>query len=889
MRDFKQKVITAAAEGALVLTVNKRLFRHLRDCFDQQMLARGESVWSTPHIVSFEGWLNQCLSDLGEGWRLLNQQQQQCLWEEQIENTSRGTTLELLQLSKTAEKTLQAHRLLNEYNLSLDGQKLTEDQQAFHSWQQRYQEQCQRHEWLDQGDLPKQICAALENGQIDVPQQVLLVGFDQLSPDLLLLMKTIRAAGGCCDELSLQSEPAGRIISYAARDSHHEIESAARWVRRLLDQGAESIGVVVPDLQVSRRQIERVFREQIDPAATTALDDDEAIFSLSLGGSLTEQGVVYAALECLGVGRQLTLDLISFLLRTPYLAGANKEADSRARFDQKLRSFRQQKFKITGLQSLLEGKPDLDGFLQLLKKVQASQQTNNKVLPGVWAARFADELQGLGWPGDRSLASSEYQAIKVWQEKALSALVALDPLLPPINRQRALSLLRRISKDIEFQLESPTGSVQVLGLLESSGLDFQHLWVMGMGETVLPARPQPNPFIPLDLQRLHDMPHASAARELQFAEQVIARLKSASDDLVFSFPQRDGACDLRPSPLIPTYEPENLPQLAEFQDLSFLLQSRNDTLECLADWRGPRLTKKQVEGGTRLLKDQAHCPFRAFFHHRLHAQRFAESVLGISPMARGDLVHLVLEKIWKQLQNQVNLLALEEQKRSELVQLQVMAVLNSYFENKSRPAEQLLQLEAERVAILVQEWLENVEMKRDFFQVLETEQQHVEKIGALQIRLQVDRIDQLENGQRIVIDYKTGADLHAEEFLSQPLVEPQLPIYAVADPDFEPDGVAFAQLRRGDCRLLGVVKEKGLLGRVRELSSYSQAEALGISTWSELLVFWREQLHLLAEGFVSGEAVVKPYDLVKSCQFCDLSGICRVQERSAEFGASDDC
>lgn len=889
MTDFKQKIIAAAAAGALVLTVNKRLFRHLRDCFDQQMLAQGERVWTTPQIVSFEGWLNQCLHDLGESWRLLNQQQQQCLWEDLIEKSSRGTTLELLQLSKTAEKALQAHRLLNEYELSLDGQQLTEDQRIFYSWQRRYLEQCQQHEWLDQSGLPKRICAALETGQIAVPQQVLLVGFDQLSPDLLRLMKTIRAAGGCCDEVSLQSESTGRVITYAARDSQHETASAARWVRYLLDQGAESIGVVVPDLQARRRQIERVFREQIDPVATAALHDDEAIFSLSLGGSLADQGVIHAALACLGTGWQLTLDLVSFLLRTPYLAGASREADDRARFDRKLRSFRQQTFKLAGLRALLEGKPELADFLQLIKNVQLHQQVNSKFLPGVWAARFADELHRLGWPGDRSLASSEYQAIKVWQEKALSALVALDSLLPPINRQRAFNLLRRISKDIEFQLEGPTGPVQVLGLLESSGLDFQHLWVMGMGETVLPARPQPNPFIPLTMQQFHDMPHASSARELQFAEQVIARLKSASEDIVFSFACRDGASDLRPSSLIPPCDPEVVPPFAEFQDLAFLLQQRNDKLESLADERGPRLTKGQAEGGTRLLKDQAHCPFRAFFHHRLHAQKFDEPAPGISPVVRGDLVHLVLKRVWQQLQDQSNLLRLAEQERNELIHLQVSAVIDSYFVNRTAPAEQLLLLEAERIALLVQEWLETVEMQRDFFRVLETEQQHVEKIGELQIRLQVDRVDQLEHGERIVIDYKTGAGLHAEEFLSRPLVEPQLPVYAVADSSSEPDGVVFAQLRRGDCRMLGVVKNKGLIGRVRELSAYSQAEELGISTWSELLVFWRQQLHQLADDFVAGEAAVQPYDLVTSCQYCDLSGICRIQERNPAAGVHDDC
>lgn len=886
---YQQKVISAAASGALVLTANKRLFRHLRDCFDQQMLAKGKSVWSTPQIISYEGWLNRCLHDLGEGWRLLNPQQQQCLWEQQIENSSRGTTLELLQLSKTAEKALQAHRLLSEYDLTLDGQQLTEDQQIFRRWQHHYQEQCQQSEWLDQGDLPKRICAALAKGQLELPQQVLLVGFDQLSPGLLLLMETVRAAGGHCDELSLQSEQTGRIACYAARDSRHEIESAARWVRHWLDHGVESIGVVVPDLHLRRRQIERIFRDQIDPAATASLHDDEAIFSLSLGGPLAEQGVVCAALEFLRTGRQLTLDQVSFLLRTSYLDGAAKEADSRALFDQKLRSFRQQKFNLSRLKSLLEERPELSGFLQILTNMQTSLQVNDQVLPGIWAARFADELHSLGWPGDRSLASSEYQAIKVWQEKVLSALVALDPLLPPLSRQRALNLLRRISQDIEFQLEAPTGPVQVVGLLESSGLNFQHLWVMGLGEAVLPARPQPNPFIPIKLQQDHDMPHASASRELEFAEQVLARLKSASDDIVFSYPQRDGDCDLRPSPLLPAGDPEIIPMLADFQDLSFLTQESSGQLECLADRHGPRLAKEQVEGGTTLLKDQAHCPFRAFVHHRLLAHSFAEPVPGIAPMVRGDLLHLVLEKIWKQLHNHTNLVALTESERDELIQLQVAAALDSYFTNRVAPQEKLLQLEAERLVILVREWLENIEMQRDYFQVIETEQQHIEKIGSLQIRLQVDRIDQLENGSRIVIDYKTGADLHAEEFISRPLIEPQLPIYAVADSSFAADGVVFAKVRRGECRFLGVVKEKGLLGRVRELSSYSQADDLGISSWSELLIFWRQQLNQLAEDFVAGEAVVQPYDLNKSCQYCDLSGICRVQERINTFGVDDDC
>lgn len=875
MADYLEKVLSAAVEGALVLTANKRLFRHLRDQFDQRMVAAGEQVWSTPQIFSFDGWLNRCLEELGDGWRLLNLHQQQWLWEQEIEASSRGSSLELLQLSKTAEKAIQAHRLLTEYDLTLEGECLTEDQQVFQRWRHNYQTLCQQRGCFDLGALPRQICAALVAGKLDMPQSLLLIGFDQLTPGLQRLMMLIRDSGGFCNEVFLQEGQPGQMTRYAACDSRHEIESAARWVRYHLDQGAESIGVVVPDLQLRRSQIERIFREQIDPAATVALHNEESIFGLSLGTPLADQGVVRAALECLGVGHQLSLDQISYLLRTPYLGGAEKEADSRARFDHKLHSFRQQKFKLSRLQSLLTAESKLGGFASIFDHFQTAAARNDRVLPGEWAVRFADELHTLGWPGERGLASSEYQAIKVWQEKGLAALVALDALQQPINRQRALQLLRRSSQEIEFQLESDPGPVQVVGLLESSGLSFDHLWVMGMGEAALPARPQPNPFIPIKLQQQYDMPHASAARELQFAEQVIARLQAASPDIIFSYPCSEGDTSLQPSPLLPADAEENSLPSAAPQDVVSLQELAKVCLDEVADWRGPPLAAGQVEGGTALLKDQAHCPFRAFVHHRLKGEKLAEAISGIDSMTRGNLLHLVLEKIWQQLQDQSNLLALDQPQRSDLIRTQVTAAIDSYYSTHAAPSAQLLQLEAERMIILVSEWLDK-EAQRTPFRVAETEQLHVEQIGSLQVRLKVDRIDELEGGRRVVIDYKTGNDINPKDFFTQPLIEPQLPVYAVADS--KTDGIAFARVRRGECRFAGIARENGLLPGVKEFSNYLPAQDLGIGTWNELITFWQGELTRLATEFAAGEAVVNPYDRKKSCEYCDLTGLCRNTE-----------
>ncbi len=71
MTPYLQKIISAAADGALVLTSNKRLSRHLQTAFDRQMLADGRAAWKTPQIYSFDGWMGRMFAELELDWRLL--------------------------------------------------------------------------------------------------------------------------------------------------------------------------------------------------------------------------------------------------------------------------------------------------------------------------------------------------------------------------------------------------------------------------------------------------------------------------------------------------------------------------------------------------------------------------------------------------------------------------------------------------------------------------------------------------------------------------------------------------------------------------------------------------------------------------------------------------
>ncbi len=877
----QQQIIAAATAGALVLTVNKRLARHLIACYDQQMLEAGSRAWQTATILSFEGWLQRSLAELDESWRLLEGFPALRLWEQLIEQASRGSELELLQISATARKAQEAHQWSIAYGLSLDGQPLTEDQLIFRSWQADYQAALQKHQWIDRAELSGRLYAAMAAGELPVPKQVLLVGFDQWSPELDGLQQLLTRTGGQLTEIQQQNSPDSCCGTYACPDPTEEVERCARWVRHLLDQGATSIGVVVPDLQARRAEIERIFRQQIDPAADLQLQDEETAFSLSLGAPLADQGPVYAALQLLGCGFRPTTQQIGYLLRCPYLAGSQGEADARARFDGWLRSFRQQRLSLKNVSRLAAEAQRAPGAGQIFEQLSQALENRERLLPGEWAGRFSQLLQTVGWPGERSLASSEYQMVKAWQEKLLPALASLDLVSPPLDRQQAVSLLNRLAQEIEFQLEAPTGPVQVVGLLESAGLNFDHLWVLGCNEGTFPAVARPNPFLPVAIQVEKGMPHASAERELQFARGILQRLQAASDDVIFSYARRHGDCELRPSPLLcelPVVEPV----LAERQDAVCRQMATAPDLEILQDTQGPPLVAERGEGGTAILKDQALCPFRAFAHFRLRASAFEQPQPGLDPLTRGNLIHKALESFWSEVKDQQQLLQLDEQSRDALLVKHVSCALDDYFSEQGAPPARLLQIEEQRLQALLAEWLAEVEVKRGPFSVLETEQEHFEQIGPLKIRTFIDRIDQLADGSRVVLDYKTG-QINADALLAARLLEPQLPIYAVADSHSEADGVAFAQLRRGDCKLAGIARDADLLPKVPGVANSKQAIDLELGDWSQVLAHWRKQLEQLANDFVAGEAAVDPVSVEIACRYCDLPGLCRISEGKPEL------
>ncbi|PLX81920.1 MAG: hypothetical protein C0617_15460 [Desulfuromonas sp.] len=881
MKDHNLEILDAAAGGALVLTVNKRLARHLLSLFYVRMASLGKMTWRAPAIISFDAWLRQALVSLGEEARLLDGFAALRLWEQAVEDDSAASELGLLQVSATARRAMEAHQLLVEYDADMAGLPLSDDHRAFVRWRKRYLEACGKGGWLDAADLPGRACAAVEQGELAAPGRVLLAGFDELPPRVTGLIAGFSAAGSVVKEFPPPIEPRGELVRMPCTDVEEEVRRAARWVRHLLDAGEERIGIVVPDLQGYRSLVERLFRAEIDPEGLVGLAEDETRFSLSLGTRLSEQGLVVAALEILGAGFSSPLETISFLLRTPYLGGSQAESFSRATLEGRLRRFGARKVSLKRMKGLAEGERETKGLARWAKicaVLEKSLGERGKCPPGEWVNRFSRLLQGVGWPGDRPLGSLEFQIFKAWREKLLPAMVALEPVCKDLGREEALSLLRRLASEIDFQPESPAGPVQVVGILEAAGLQFDHLWVMGLTEDALPAHPRPNPFLPVHLQVTLGMPHASAERELAFARRLSARLFAGAPRVILSHPCREGDRDLRPSPLIGWIDEGEVP-LAPCHDPEEAVRAQAVPLEGIVDRQGPPLGATEIAtGGTGLLKDQALCPFRAFAHHRLAARALDRPEIGLDLGTRGTLLHTVLERFWERTGDHAALCCLSQAQLFERISECIEATFSEIFSEWGQEAsEPLLAIERCRLAALVGEWLVKVERERPAFVVKELEVEHRESFGGLTINTKVDRIDDMAGGSRVILDYKTGR-VDPDDLLGERILEPQLPVYGVGGDRGNLAGVAFANVRQGECTFKGVARESGLLPNVAALADSKFSEKHGVGDWSDLLARWRRQLGELGTEFSEGVAGVDPVDPKKACAYCDLHGFCRIDD-----------
>jgi len=844
-------------QGVTLLTPNRRLSATLHQ-FYQQYQATQHHCWQTPDILPITTWIQRLWSDatsneFKDAPLLLNNAQEQFLWETII---ATNENRHLLQVPETAEISKSAWKLLKQWLVDIHHPSFNtaETDSALYTWSSAFEKICAKNNWLDDATLTDMVLKKVHTHKIVPEHKIILLGFTELSPQLKQLIAHYEI-----ENLNLVSEATYYRIHL--KDIEQELLTMARWAKTIFQQDKSvRIGCVIPSLDKIRDRVIQIFSELLD----------ENSFNISAGKPLLQCPIIYTALQLLSLHKKsLSLTTFSNLLMSPFVGDAELERISRANFDSQLRRENMTRVRVP-LDILKSNCPYLikiiHTFLVKLEKAPREQSYSK------WAQVFNELLILIGWPGERSLSSEEYQMVEHWL-KLLEEFSTLDQVTKPTTIQNALATLHKMAGKAIFQPKTPDAPIQILGVLEAAGLPFDYLWVSGMDDMSWPPQPKPNPLIPKRLQRELHMPHATAERELIYCQQLIQQFKQSARELIFSHAEKNNELELQSSSLIRDI-PEitiNQLQLESYQSFAEKIFSVKKA-EMFTDEQAPIYHSiGKMRGGVSVIKQQALCPFKAFSEWRLYARELESPLPGLRAKDRGSILHKALEILWNHLQDHATLCKQNTHELSNII-IECIDQALHFFPHFYIDKNEYLSLEKQRLYQLLWEWLQ-LEKQRPPFKVLSREKTVVMAMSQLNLTMRIDRIDELEDGKKLIIDYKTGKNNDTSDWLGERPEEPQLPLYSLLDKDVV--GIAYAQISPGKHCFKGISDyQLGIKGIVTT-ADFKKTDAV---SWEDQLIQWNKTLTKLSDDFYCGVAKVDPKDLSKTCEWCALKALCRVKE-----------
>ena len=915
------------SDSTFFICATTRLAQYLKAQKARSQVSAGQNVSVTLNAVTIGQWLDWCVQEaalrgLCAGHvcelKLLDAYQERVLWEQVITRSLGAHADTLFDVSSLARSAMEAHHLSVMWDVETESGGQPEECLRFAQWRQVFYRECEAGGWVDAAYWQKSVIASIGEWapHLNLPPQVVFAGFTRFNPQEDRLRQLLRDLKLLGDDWAprVQDGPSSFLSepeSFSYPDVKAEAMAVALWAQERLQRQPQGwFALLVPDLASSRHLLQDTLEDVLMPEAVyPGQSETPRPFNISLGVSLAQFPLVDTALQLLHLAtsaQRVEQGAFSALLRNAHWSDVAGERSARALFETELRKsvspaaslkrflhdIQRQIEEAQGRGILHLSAPRLVAHLHATLLLAGQSRARHN--PSDWARRLPAMLQDLGWLHQRKLSSHEYQTRKAFIE-CVGTLGRLDDLLGEVTLMEISTHLRRMCMERTFQPQTEgRPRLQVLGLLEASGLNFDGMWVMGMQDSAWPPPARPNPLLPAEAQRKAGVPNASASIQLDFAQKLQEILLTAAPELVFSWSRMAGASELNPSSLIPpTPQANHLPAPVS-PHWTFEAARQGPVLlePPIEDHMAPAVSDaERVRGGTWLLRAQAICPAWAYFQYRLGAVRLEEPVEGLDARKRGTFLHDSLEFFWKQVQTSDALRSMAPQAQSAKVVEAVLHVLTAHDEDpRNEPLKPRLRaLEQERLHRLIGGWL-HAELQRNHdFTVIACEREVNVDIQGIRFRMFVDRIDQLEDGSLLVIDYKTGANIDTRNWATERLTEPQLPIYASIQPPSEGavNGVVFAKVLMKDPTWVGLARQDKLLTKVTGLESKAGRKLFPeaqFPDWNSVLQHWKRCVHGVAQEIKAGEAGVR-FDRAEDLRWCDVKPLLRMDERQAQLQA----
>ncbi|MGE4594656.1 MAG: PD-(D/E)XK nuclease family protein [Gammaproteobacteria bacterium] len=787
-----------------------------------------------PKIYSYSAFLKKTWSQLNpqESLRLLSDYEFRLLFSEFINDSA------VQNPSAVTDEAIKCYRLMKTHFISKE--KIINYHSSlgslFVNWIDKLSQVKKQSQFIDSSDLFLEISRALE-GLISAGNYY-HYGIKKPTPEQSKLFNLLQS-----QELkAAQANEVCKAISYPTIEA--ELQCIAEWSREKSSSNPlHQIAVVIPNLGELQHKVSSIFDEVFDCHAT---ETQQKPFNISLGNSLSQYPLIRHLFKVIGLSNEIMrgsveLDSLCQVIPSPYIKGANIEANNRSLLINRLLGRGKSSFSTKRLIALMADCPILKEQILSISQIKSKQRASSED----WLQSLYQLLDIWAFGSDRALSSGEYQLFEKFQNESL--ILNQNPVFKrQMTFEECIDLLRRHFDAVIFQPQSGDANIHILGALEAEGLHFDAVWASNMTSDFLPGVVKFPLFIPANVCREFHLPSSTFDLIQTNAISTLNELKGLSGNINFSFAETNDGREQIATPLL-DFEPctENA-----------VITPQNLALITVKDACAPRLKNSTIKQGVQTLQDQMSCSFKGFVR-RLKIQEFESDHLGFDRAEQGVLIHKILETLFTEISTAKALKELSDESINRLIEFHTMSAIGAIEQNYQV-------IEKDRIARVIKQYLA-LEKQRLDFEVVATESVVDVCIEGLSFTTKLDRMDQLANGDRLIIDYKTGQSA-LSQITGEVIEQAQLPIYAISN---EVNGVAFAQINASECVFKTVARD-------REILPSSKQAQTKMPDWDEQLNTWRETLSKASLSFQQGVADVLPEK--NACNYCDYDLLCRVEK-----------
>jgi RecB family exonuclease len=734
---------------------------------------------------------------------------------------------------------------------------------------------------------------------MELPGTLVLAGFEAPAPIETALFECLEKSCALkCLHLAVGTPV--RVLGVTLPSRKQEVA----WLTTRLVSDAQHIplnriGVVIPDTSTYLPHVKQAFTETLgDP-----LDNNGSAFNISAGSRLVDRPLVQAGILPLrfwveGQSRALLLSMIL----SPYYARWARKRDYIARADCLWRKEGVDCDFKTLVDVVSDRSPELwklvNGPTPGFETTFCSFQDKSTCSGAKWVDKLETYWESTGFP----VISSETDRGAWGHFKAILYMMREDLDGISMDAAEFTSFLRYLlSEEIVHTRGSEEAGIQVLGLIESRGMSFEKLYVLGLAAGSLPRPVRPLPF--LSPGERHGVQGATVESQHGFAEEAFGHLLACAPHVSLIRPQAEGDEPLAPSPFWLQAVCEEMPQVVDFW-------SAPDAVSLRAAWlRGVHRGLKDprpfppvdppingdclpgVISASELSKAFA-CPFRFFAESVLKVFPLEEFMVGVSPKDRGSLLHKTLSRFTQRCRQKG---LLEQRDRAAMVQLlkecvnEVVATVTAKgTASQTRSVAQhawimegsrWMTKEGEVSGLLVR-WLDlELQRLREGWLWMD-EESSFEQLGCadwpFSISGRIDRIDYHKEKGLMLWDYKSG-EHPSRRAVVESFMAPQIPAYIL-----HVKGERAAETK--EFVGAGVPVSGGYISLKRASTICHQALTPKGSTWDDVLERWQEAVARLGTMLILGLYRAEPYPVSSSvrkdkvCQYCSYRPLCARRE-----------